>query len=112
MKHATIAAVLAMLVATPALADRASWYGPGFHGQLTASGERFDENAATCAHKTLRFGTRLRVTNLRNGRQAVCRVNDRGPFVAGRVLDVSRGVARRLGMIGSGTAPVRLSIID
>lgn len=105
-------AALACAFACPASAERASWYGPGFHGRLTANGERFDQHAATCAHKALRFGTRVRVTNLTNGRSAVCRINDRGPFVAGRAIDVSRGMAVRLGMIRSGTAPVRLQILD
>lgn len=103
--------ILAELVA-PASAARASWYGPGFHGRQTASGERFDQRASTCAHKTLRFGTRVRVTNLANGRSVVCRVNDRGPFVAGRSIDVSREVAVRLGMIRSGSVPVRLQILE
>lgn len=95
----------------PASAETASWYGPGFHGRLTASGEIFDQRAATCAHRTLPFDTMVRVTNLDNGRQATCRISDRGPFVPGRVLDVSRAVAKRLGMIRAGTAPVSLSII-
>lgn len=99
-------------LAVPASAARASWYGPGFHGRQTASGERFDQRASTCAHKTLRFGTRVRVTNLANGRSVVCRVNDRGPFVAGRSIDVSREVAVRLGMIRSGSVPVRLQILE
>lgn len=103
--------ILAELV-VPASAARASWYGGAFHGRQTASGERFDQHAATCAHRSLRFGTHVRVTNLANGRTAVCRVNDRGPYIAGRSIDVSRGVAARLGMIRSGTAPVRLTIID
>lgn len=83
-----------------------SWYGPGFHGKLTASGERYDMDALTCAHKTLPFGTRLKLTNVRNGRSAVVVVNDRGPFVRGRSIDVSRKAARRLGIIGEGTGRV------
>jgi len=102
----------AMLAAVlPAHAGTASWYGPGFDGEVTASGEIFDQGAATCAHRTLPFDTMVRVTNLDNGRQATCRISDRGPFVRGRVLDVSRAVAQRLGMIAAGTAPVTLSII-
>lgn len=96
----------------PASAARASWYGPGFHGRQTASGERFNQHASTCAHRTARFGSLIRVTNLANGRSAVCRVNDRGPYVAGRVIDVSRGIAVRLGMIRSGSVPVRLQILE
>jgi rare lipoprotein A len=107
-----IAALAATLsLAVPAEAGKASWYGPGFHGRLTASGERYDQHAMTCAHKTLRFGTRVKVTNLHNGKSAVCRVTDRGPFVAGRVIDVSRAMAARLGMIRSGVAPVSLQIL-
>lgn len=89
----------------------ASWYGQPFHGRTTASGERFDMNKLTCAHKTLPFGTRLRVENLDNGRAVTLRVNDRGPFVEGRILDVSRGAAEELEMIGPGTARVRISVL-
>lgn len=105
-----VAAIAAAL--TTAYAGKASWYGPGFHGRMTASGERFDQNAATCAHRSLEFGTEVRVTNLANGRTAVCRVTDRGPFVAGRVIDVSKAVAKRLGMLAAGTAPVRITVIN
>jgi rare lipoprotein A len=87
----------------------ASWYGPGFHGRLTANGERYDMNGMTCAHKTLKFGTRLRLT--RGDKSAVCRVNDRGPYIAGRSLDVSRAVASALGMLRSGVAIVRMEKI-
>jgi rare lipoprotein A len=78
----------------------ASWYGPGFHGRLTANGETFDQDAMTAAHKTLPFGTVLRVTNPANGRRIVVRINDRGPFIAGRDIDLSRGAARALGIYG------------
>lgn len=101
----------ALLFAVPAHANKASWYGGKFHGRLTASGERYDMHAMTCAHKTLRFNTRVRVTNLRNGKSAICRVTDRGPFVRGRIIDVSRGMAVKLGMLKSGVVPVRLQII-
>ena len=84
----------------------ASWYGPGFHGKKTASGEVYDQNAMTAAHKTLPFGTNLRVTNTANGRSVVVRVNDRGPFVAGRDLDLSRAAAQQLGF--DGVATVRI----
>jgi rare lipoprotein A len=84
----------------------ASWYGPTFHGRRTASGQVFDQERLTAAHKTLPFGTKLRVTNLRNGRSVMVTVTDRGPYVRNRQLDVSLGAARRLGFIGSGTAPV------
>lgn len=90
----------------------ASWYGPGFAGRLTANGERFDPSALTCAHRTLPFGTRLEVTNLENGRTVVVRVNDRGPYAHGRLIDLSAEAARRLGMRASGTARVRVTVLD
>ena len=86
----------------------ASWYGPGFHGKKTSNGERYDQNAMTAAHKLLPFGTRLQVTNLNNGRSIVVRINDRGPFVGSRIIDLSKEAARQLHMIGSGTARVKL----
>lgn len=89
----------------------ASWYGREQHGHLTASGERFDMNALTAAHPTLRMGTRLRVTNLRNGRQVVVRINDRGPYSRGRVLDLSYAAARVLGMINAGVVSVRAEVL-
>ena len=76
----------------------ASWYGPGFHGRRTASGERFNQWAMTAAHKTLPFGTRVRVTH--KGRSVTVRINDRGPFTGGRHLDLSKGAARRIGCSG------------
>jgi peptidoglycan lytic transglycosylase len=85
----------------------ATWYGPGFHGKRTASGEVFDQDAMTCAHKTFPFGTRLRVTNPENGKSVVVVVNDRGPFVAGRDLDLSRGAARAIG-IGCGDVEIQV----
>jgi rare lipoprotein A len=90
----------------------ASWYGPGFHGNQSASGEIFNENALTAAHPTLPFGTRVRVTNLHNGATVLVRINDRGPFVGNRVIDLSAGAARVLGLIQAGVAPVRLDILD
>ena len=89
----------------------ASWYGPGFHGKKTSNGERYDQNAMTAAHKLLPFGTRLRVTNLNNGRSVIVRINDRGPFVGTRIIDLSKEAARQLHMIGSGTARVNLVAI-
>jgi rare lipoprotein A len=88
----------------------ASWYGPGFHGRRTASGEVYDQDALTAAHRSLPFGTRVRVTNLENGRAVEVRINDRGPFVGGRVIDVSRAAARVIGLIGPGVARVRLDV--
>ena len=89
----------------------ASFYGPGFHGNLTANGETFDMNAMTCAHLTLPFDTVLRVTNLDNNRQVTVRVNDRGPYVGGRIIDLSKGAAEELGMLEAGIANVLLSVI-
>jgi rare lipoprotein A len=86
----------------------ASYYGPGLHGRKTASGERFDQNAMTAAHRTVRFGTCLRVVNMENGKSVEVRVNDRGPFKDDRVIDVSLGAARKLEMVEKGLARVRL----
>jgi rare lipoprotein A len=88
----------------------ASWYGDPFHGRRTASGEVYNMDAPTAAHPGLPFGTLIRVENLDNGRSTVLRVNDRGPFARGRILDVSRHGARELGMIGPGTARVRVVV--
>jgi len=89
----------------------ASWYGPGFHGGKTASGEKYDQNEMTAAHRTLQMPSLVRVTNLGNGRSVVVRVNDRGPFVKGRIMDVSGGAAKLLGMVGTGTARVKLELL-
>ncbi len=86
----------------------ASWYGSKFDGRLTANGERYDMYALTAAHRTLPFNTIVLVENMDNGQTAVVRVNDRGPFVDNRIIDLSKKAARKLGMIGSGTANVRL----
>jgi rare lipoprotein A len=95
--------------APPALQmGRASFYGPGFHGEQTASGDIFDQEAFTAAHRTLKFGSRLRVTNLENGSTVLVTINDRGPFVKGRVIDLSKAAARTLGFLRQGTARVRL----
>ncbi len=90
----------------------ASWYGPGFNGQRTSSGEVFRENRLTAASRTLPMGSRVRVTNLRNGRSVVVRINDRGPFVRGRGIDLSRGAAREIGLTHEGVARVRLTSLD
>ncbi|NVJ06617.1 septal ring lytic transglycosylase RlpA family protein [Myxococcus sp. AM001] len=86
----------------------ASFYGPGLHGRPTASGERFDQEAMTAAHRKLRFGSCLRVVNMENGRAVKVRVNDRGPFIDGRIVDLSKGAARKLGMLDKGVVRVRL----
>ncbi len=90
----------------------ASWYGPGFHAKQTANGETYDENALTAAHKTLPLPSYVRVTNLENGRALVLRVNDRGPYAHGRIIDVSRRGAQLLGFENQGTAKVRVRIVD
>ncbi len=84
----------------------ASWYGAQHHGRRTASGEVFDMNALTAAHKTLPFGTRVRVLNPASGQAVVVRINDRGPFAPGRVIDLSRAGAERIGLVRAGVAPV------
>lgn len=88
----------------------ASWYGVPFHGRATASGEIYDMEAMTAAHPWLSFGTRVRVRNRDNGRTTVVRINDRGPFKAGRIIDLSRAAAREIGMLGPGTARVRIVV--
>ncbi len=90
---------------------RASWYGPRFRGQQTANGEIFDPSAFTAAHRSLPFGTRVRVTNLNNGESVVVRINDRGPYAAGRIIDLSRVAAEAIGVRRRGTAPVRLEVL-
>jgi rare lipoprotein A len=86
---------------------RASWYGPGFHGRKTASGETFNTNELTAAHRTLPFGTKVRVVNQRTGQSVVVRINDRGPYAHGRVIDLSRASAQAIGL--SGVAPVTVA---
>lgn len=89
----------------------ASWYGPGFHGKQTANGETYDMHAMTAAHKTLPFDTVVEVRSLDNGRRTKVRINDRGPFVRGRIIDLSRAAAEALGMIGPGVARVEITIV-
>ena len=89
----------------------ASFYAEAFHGRTTANGETFDMNAMTCAHLTLPFGTVLKVTNLDNDRTTTVRINDRGPYIEGRIIDLSKGAARSLNMIESGTANVLIEVI-
>lgn len=89
----------------------ASYYARAHDGLRTASGERYDMDELTAAHRTLPFGTRVRVTNLENGRQVVVRINDRGPFRKGRILDLSYAAARRLGLLGRGVAKVRIQVL-
>ena len=90
----------------------ASWYGPGFYGRTTANGESFRKGTLTAAHRTLPFGTKVRVTNLNNGRSVVVRINDRGPFRYHRVIDLAHGAAQELQMMKAGEIPVRMEIVD
>jgi peptidoglycan lytic transglycosylase len=90
----------------------ASWYGPGYNGKRTSSGEVFDQDALTAAHYEWAFGTRVRVTLLSSGKSAVVRINDRFPKFKRRILDVSRGTARAIGLIGPGTGTVRLEVVE
>ena len=108
---ATFAAVASLLPTEVSAAQcgRASWYSMGTR---TASGEKMNANALAAAHRSLPFGTHVRVDNLGNGRSVVVRINDRGPFIRGRVIDLTRGAAQKLGMIHSGTASVRVTVID
>jgi rare lipoprotein A len=101
-------AVLSPLVQT----GQASWYGEPHHGQRTASGEIYDMRQFTAAHRTLPLGTRLVVTNLRNGRSVEVRVNDRGPVAAGRIIDLSYAAALELGAVSDGIFPVRLRVVS
>ncbi|HEY8329713.1 MAG TPA: septal ring lytic transglycosylase RlpA family protein [Pseudomonas sp.] len=87
---------------------QASYYSSRHHGRRTASGERFDMHALTAAHRSLPFGSKVKVTNVKNQRSVVVRINDRGPYARGRIIDVSRKAAERLGMLGSGVTQVRL----
>lgn len=94
------------------LSGFASWYGPGFHGNRSASGEIYNQNALTAAHRSLPFGTKVRVTNRRNGHSVVVRINDRGPYIQGRIIDLSAAAAQILGVMQTGVAPVRLEVLS
>jgi rare lipoprotein A len=94
-----------------AASGAASYYGKRFHGRTTANGERFNMNSMTAAHRTLPFGTKVKVTNRRNGKSVVVRINDRGPFHGNRIIDLSQGAASRIGMISSGVANVSLDVL-
>jgi len=94
------------------LTGEASYYGPGFHGKLTANGETYNQNDMTCAHKTLPFNTKLRITLTATGKSVVVRVNDRGPYKRNRMLDLSVEAARRLGLTEMGTGEIKAQIIS
>jgi rare lipoprotein A len=106
-------ALFGLLQPLPAAAAEgmASFYGKRFHGRRTASGQRFDQHGLTAAHRSLRFGTRVRVTRVGSRRSVVVTINDRGPFAKGRIIDLSRGAAARLGMLDAGVARVRLEVL-
>lgn len=90
----------------------ASWFGPGFHGRTMANGKRFNQNdPRLCAHKRHKFGTKIKVTDLQSGRWIICRVADRGPFIKGRIVDLSRAGAEKLGMLRKGLAKVRVDVV-
>jgi rare lipoprotein A len=119
LRHGLILAALSALLAGCASQGRvdsqgyraegkASYYGARHHGRKTASGERFDQHALTAAHRSLPFGSRVRVTNLRNDKNVVVRINDRGPYAKGRIIDLSQRAAERLGMLRDGVVPVRV----
>ena len=106
------AAPRAAAASAPAHVGKASWYGAWHQGRRTASGERFHMWALTAAHRTLPLGTHVRVTNLRNGRSVEVRVNDRGPLLDDRIIDLSRGAAARLGAEKEGVVPVRIAVLE
>ena len=117
--RSTLAAVLAISCITTltpaamaqAVEGEASWYGPGFDGRQTANGEIFDQDAMTAAHKTLPFGTQVRVTYESTGESVVVRINDRGPYAHGRVIDLSRAAAADIGLLNAGTGDVTLEVV-
>ena len=117
MKRTFLLIIATLIFLTPLFSEvyktgvTASYYAEDFHGKRTSNGERFNMNDYTCAHKSLPFDTILRVTNLANGKTCEVRVNDRGPFVASREIDLSKAAAIKLGMIGSGTTIVKLEIV-
>lgn len=90
----------------------ASWYGPGFHGRRTANGEKFDQNELTAAHKTLPFNTRVRVTSVTSGKSVIVTINDRGPYVRGRMIDLSAAAAREIGLRARGVGKVKLEVLE
>ena len=123
LKSFLIAATLVVLTSVPALSSAkvapgstqvgiASYYADKFHGRKTANGERFDQNALTAAHKTLPLGTKVRVTRVKTGQSVVLHINDRGPFIKGRIIDLSRRAARKLGIIKRGLGKVHVEIVS
>lgn len=117
--HRAVLLALALTYATSVQATSApqtitgvaSWYGPGFHGRTTANGERYNMHGLTAAHKSLPFGTEVKVTNGSNGKAVIVRINDRGPFVGSRIIDLSKKAAEAIDMIGPGTASVTVEVL-
>jgi rare lipoprotein A len=118
IKHIVVAAALVTgclsfvtgeTLAASGQCGTASWYGPGFNGKTAASGERFNQNAMTAAHKTLPFGTKLKVTNQKTGTSVTVKINDRGPYHGGRIIDLSKAAASQLGIVQAGTGKVCLT---
>jgi rare lipoprotein A len=101
-------AFLSLIFSTQSFANigTASWYGPGFHGKKTASGERFNQHAMTAAHRTLPLGSKVRVTNLKTNKSVIVTINDRGPFARGRIIDLSKGAAQTIGIAGTGKVSI------
>ena len=119
MKISVLSVLFLFFIVLPGMATdqvrqygNASWYGRSFHGKRTASGESYDMHEFTGAHRNLPFGTMVKVKNLRNGKEILVRVNDRGPFVKSRIIDVSRAAATALGIINRGTARVSIEVIS
>lgn len=114
MKNISVFLFLFAVIIFPASTEEtgyASWYGGKFQGRKTANGEIFDTNQLTAAHKTLPFGSIVKVLNLENGKTVTVRINDRGPFIEGRIIDLSRAAAEEIGMLGTGIAMVKLEIL-
>ena len=120
MKHSSIKIIIAILLSSCLVAScsritqtgKASYYADKFDGRPTASGQRFSNHKRTAAHRTLPFGTRVKVTNLKTGRSVKVRINDRGPFVAGRMIDLSYEAARQLGITNQGMDEVEIYVVD
>ncbi|MBS9779241.1 MAG: septal ring lytic transglycosylase RlpA family protein [Moraxellaceae bacterium] len=110
MKKLLLISTLVMSSVAPASANIASWYGGKFHGRLTASGEKFNKFALTAAHRTLKFGSKVRVTNKKTGKSTVVCINDRGPYAHGRSIDLSQAAAKKIGM--AGVARVTLKVLS
>lgn len=90
---------------------KASWYGPGFHGKLTANGERYDMHGISAAHKSLKFGTKVRITNIENGKSIIVRINDRGPYIKGRQFDLSKGAFKKIASVDTGVIKIKYEIL-